>query len=223
MLNHITRVESHLQNSSWGTRSENICSASFSQDGNRLFVVSWNKLWIGSVVENKWVLRVCGDHHLVCTLRRPLLLKMADETQSVTDHMSFKPYLIPFTSREALLAHNPNEDRLRYLEARTSTKVDLGAGVVRVALSEAEDVLIFIRKLQRGKRFSSHSYYGLSWRSIGRIHAGAMSLGVDSNPIDLHISVERGKKFSITASVEQGTTIAWVATASGEIRKCQLV
>lgn len=221
-LNWTTRSENHLQNSAWGTRSESICSASFSQEGDSFFAISWTKLWIGSVIDKKWILRASGDHLLVRTLNLISSTIVAYEIQSVRNHVSFKPYLVPFSRRKALIAHNPTEDRLRFLEAETSTPIELGEGVIRVALAESEDVLIYIRKLQRIKRFSSKTYYGLSWRSIGRFHAGVMTLGAESATIDLNITVEKNKKFSLTSSTEKGTIVAWVATAKGEIRKCSL-
>jgi hypothetical protein len=145
----------------------------------------------------------------------------ANGLQSVRKNVSFEPYLIPFRTHEAVLAHNPVEDKLQYLEDKSCTKVDLGAGLVRVALSEGEDLIVYIRKLKHTKRFSSQSFYGLFWRYIGRLHAGATA---DSDFIDLNIPVEKAKKkFSITTSIEEGLVIAWVATSKGEVRKCRLV
>jgi hypothetical protein len=139
--------------------------------------------------------------------------------------VAFKPYLVPFTTREALFAHNPAEENLRYLDAKSSTKVDLGAGVIRIALSKGEDMLIYVRKLQRARRsrFLSQSFYGLTWRSIRRSQATAVHPGVESDTTDLNIAVEKNKRFSLTSSFEQGVNIVWVATSRGEIRKCRLM
>lgn len=144
--------------------------------------------------------------------------------QSSRTYVSFRPYLVPFTSREALFAHNPAEDKLQYLEDKSSQKVDLGSGVIRIALSEGEDMLVYIRKLQRHNRlrFLPQPYYGLTYRSIGRTQSGALSLGPEGETTDLNITVEKNKMFSLTSSVELGVNVAWVATAKGEIRKCRL-
>jgi hypothetical protein len=140
--------------------------------------------------------------------------------------------LIPFSSREAAFGHNPGEDELRYFEAGLSTKVELGTGVGRtgvilIALSEGEDYLIYIRKLQRPRsRFSlttSQPFYGLLWRPIGRSQPGSINLGAESEVVDLNIPVETKKKFSMMATIEHGVNIVWVATAQGDVKQCRIV
>jgi hypothetical protein len=222
-MNHILRSESCFKESSFKISSEHFSSASFSQDGDKFFAVSWKQLWIGTVQLDQWKLKPGGIHYLVCVFTKAVGGISAYWHQSVTNNVPFEPYLIPFSTREALFAHNPPEDRLMYLEKGSSTKVNLGGDVTRVCLSEAEDTLIYVRKRRRTKMISVESYYGLSWRSIIQFPVGAVSFGEESGNVDLDIAVEDDKKFSITTSVEQGKIIAWVATAKGEIRKCRLV
>lgn len=136
--------------------------------------------------------------------------------------MSFSPYLVPFSTRVACLAHNPSEDKLRYLAPKVTIKVDIGSGIMRVALSDGEEMMMYIRKLSKKGKFGSQAYYGLAWRSIGKSQSGGITLGSESDVIDLDITVDKNKKFALTSSLEQGTIIAWVATTKGEIRKCRL-
>jgi hypothetical protein len=172
---------------------------------------------------DQWKLKPGGIHYLVCVFTKVVRGISAYWHQSVTNNVRFEPYLIPFSTREALFAHNLPEDRLMYLEKGSSTRVHLGGDVIRVCLSQAEDTLIYVRKLRRTKKISFESYYGLSWRSIIRFSAGTVSFDEERGNIDLDIAVEEDKEFSITTGVEHGRIIAWVATAKGEIRKCRLV
>jgi hypothetical protein len=156
MLSHVVRSESCFKASSFKISSECFSTASFSEGSDKFFAVSWKQLWIGTVQLDQWKLKPGGIHHLVCVFTKIVRGISAHWHQSVTNNVRLEPYLIPFSTREALFAHNPPEDRLMYLEKGSSTRVNLGGNVIRVCLSEAEDTLIYVRNCDAPRRFRSN-------------------------------------------------------------------
>lgn len=240
MLNISSGEGSQFKTSYWSTGTETIAHAAFSKDGQRFFAVSWNQLWIGSVEQTgtseqkQWSLRAGSRHHLVISHVAEccfVIIFLANVGQSDKNFVSFEPYIVPFANREALFVHNPVEDKLQYLEGGSSTDVDLGHSqlgneLMRIALSEHEDYLIYIRKLERERPWysSSQYFYGLAYRSIGRLPTGGLTLGAEIDTLDLKISAKRraNKKFSLITSSELGENIVWVVTTTGEVKRVKL-